>query len=210
MQRILVVDDHPLVSEAIGAAISTVGDFSVVTAASAAEMRPLLDAAMRDNTPFRIVFLDINLPDATGTDLIENLVATYAVPVIVVSAQDDEFSRSTCARCGASGFVKKSAKLAEFASALQAVLAGGQYFPALLAGGNKLAPQGMIAELSGRQRQVFDLIVRGRSNKQISGELFLAEGTVKNKVSELLKIFGVESRAQILFTAAQIGYKPHR
>lgn len=205
--KILIVDDHPIVAEAISTAISTVDGFTSTYASSAKEMRTHLNINDTEKN-IGLVFLDVQLPDANGVDLVPEIVQRHHIPVIVVSGQDDDATINSCIRNGAVGFVQKSSQMQSYRSALMAVLAGGQYFPIQRVAGNK-RPQGdMIASLSDRQRQILDLIIKGQSNRQISQKLCLAEGTIKNRVSELLEHFNATSRVQIIFTATQLGYRP--
>lgn len=208
MDQILIVDDHPLVIDAVGVAVSATADVEIISAHSAAEMRKMLTCARMRNQGIQLVFLDLQLPDENGIDLIQEVAMNFGIPVVAMSGNDDEMTIEACRKNGAIGFVGKGSKLSSFASALTAVQAGGQYFPAARFNGKNLMPVNILANLNSRQRQLFDLVVKGKSNKQISKELFLAEGTVKNRVSELLKLFDAESRTQILFTASQLGYKP--
>lgn len=205
---IFIIDDHPLVIEAVGQAISTAGDFHVISASSATEMRAVLDSAREADLTIRLIFLDMRLPDADGLDLIPMLTSRYGIPVIAIAGGDEDFVLNACIKKGASGFIRKSSDLSTFSSALRIVLEGGLYFPTEYINGKKLSGVNLIANLSDRQRQVLDLMLMGRSNKQIGDEVYLAEGTVKNKVSELLSIFNVQSRAQLIFEVSRIGYKP--
>ena len=207
VKKILIVDDHPIVAEAIAAAISAVGDFTSVYASSAEKMRAILNIECAEKN-IGIVFLDIQLPDANGVDLIFDLVQRHRIPVIVVSGQDDDVTINSCIKNGAVGFVQKSSPMQSYRSALTAVLAGGQYFPIARTASSGSSAANIIASLSDRQRQILDLVIRGQSNRQISKKLCLAEGTVKNKVSDLLEHFSVQSRAQIIFATTQLGYKP--
>lgn len=85
MNQILIVDDHPLVIEAISAAISTTEDIAIISAASAAEMTELLTFAKLRNQSIRVIFLDLQLPDANGIDLIYDVVTKFGVPVVAMS-----------------------------------------------------------------------------------------------------------------------------
>lgn len=208
MNQILIVDDHPLVIEAISAAISTTENIDIISATSAVEMTELLAFSKLRNQCIRVIFLDLQLPDANGVDLIYEIVTKFGIPVVAMSGDEDNLTIDACIRNGAIGFVGKASKLSSFNSALTAVIAGGQYFPVDRIKGKNLPSINILTNLNSRQRQLFDLVVKGKSNKQIGKELFLAEGTVKNRVSELLKLFDAESRTQILFTASQLGYKP--
>src|ERR1700757_4519475 len=126
--KILIVDDHPIVADAISAAISTVGDFTTVYVSSAEKMRAALDVKCEENR-IGLVFLDIQLPDANGVDLILELVQQHGLPVVVASGQGDDATINRCIKNGAVGFVQKSSPIQTYKSALTVVLAGGQYFP---------------------------------------------------------------------------------
>jgi DNA-binding NarL/FixJ family response regulator len=208
-ETILIVDDHPLVIEAISHAIFDVGNFNIISACSAVETKELLDPGKCADPNIRLIFLDIKLPDANGIDLIPNLISAYNIPIIAMSGGDDEaYVLSSCIKNGAAGFVRKSSNLTTFSTALRIVLEGGLYFPAEYINGKKLAPiSNVVANLNPRQCQILDLIIMGKSNKQIGEEIFLAEGTVKNKVSDLLSLFNVSSRSQLIFEVTRLGYK---
>jgi len=209
-ETILIVDDHPLVIEAISHAVLGVGEFNIISACSAAQANELLDSQRRDDSTIQLIFLDIKLPDANGIDLIPILMNAYKIPIIAMSGGDDEaYVLSACIKNGAAGFVRKSSNLTTFSTALRIVLDGGLYFPSGNMNSHKLTSMSnVIANLNFRQRQILDLVIMGKSNKQIGEEIFLAEGTVKNKVSDLLSLFNVSSRLQLIFEVTKLGYKP--
>lgn len=209
---VCIVDDHPIAVEAIGRAILEGGDFQILSASCAKELQSLLELN-RGSQQFdiRAIFLDIRLPDANGNALIPQLRSCYEIPIIAISGtNEEELIIYQCIKNGASGFVRKSADLTTFSSALRIVLEGGLYFPAeYINGKKKISVDGAVVNLNDTQRQILDLILQGKSNKEISDELFLAEGTVKNKVSELLSLFNAKSRAQIIAEMGRLGYVPH-
>jgi DNA-binding NarL/FixJ family response regulator len=210
-ETILIVDDHPLVIEAISHAVSGVGEYNIISACSAAQTKELLDSEKRDDSTIRLIFLDIKLPDANGIDLIPIFISNYNIPIIAMSGGDDEaYVLNASIKNGAAGFVRKSSNLTVFSTALRIVLEGGFYFPTEHISGKKLTPgSNVIAKLNPRQRQILDLIIMGKPNKQIGEEIYLAEGTIKNKVSDLLSLFNVSSRSQLIFEVSRLGYKPN-
>jgi DNA-binding NarL/FixJ family response regulator len=125
--KVLLVDDHPLVLSALQAVIQSIGsDTTVVGVDSAAAAR----AALRDESDFDLVLLDLALGDADGFDVLAEFRSTYpAVPVVVVSASDRTSDVIRAIDGGAMGFVPKKSSHAELHHALQLVMTGSMYVP---------------------------------------------------------------------------------
>ena len=214
MRKVIIVDDHPLVLAALTKLISySFSDIEVVIAESAAAMRNALDQHARpgNGNEVALAFVDLNLPDANGEDLLHELRYYYGIPTIAVSSDASHERIGACIRNGASGFVEKTSGLSVFPAAMNAVLSGGQYFPMdLIAGQGLQARQAAGAYLTPRQQDVLDLLCAGKSNKVIAASLGLTEGTVKNHVGALLQVFKVNSRLQLILAATKIGYQTSR
>ncbi|MEY3253874.1 MAG: hypothetical protein RL227_2847, partial [Pseudomonadota bacterium] len=142
--KVLLVDDHPLVLSALQAVIQSVGhDTTVVGVDSAAAAR----AALRDETDFDLVLLDLALGDADGFDVLAEFRSTYpAVPVVVVSASDRTSDVIRAIDGGAMGFVPKKSSHAELQHALKLVMTGSMYVPPHMLG----LPFGVGAGMGGR------------------------------------------------------------
>lgn len=142
--KVLLVDDHPLVLSALQAVIQNVGhDTTVVGVDSAAAAR----AALRDETDFDLVLLDLALGDADGFDVLAEFRSTYpAVPVVVVSASDRTSDVIRAIDGGAMGFVPKKSSHAELQHALKLVMTGSMYVPPHMLG----LPFGVGAGAAGR------------------------------------------------------------
>jgi DNA-binding NarL/FixJ family response regulator len=210
MRKILIVDDHPLIIEAITAVVTAAfPGFSTISATSASELRSLL-GNVQANAKIDVAFIDLHLPDADGVDLIKELNDKHDVPVIGLSGQCDSLTIASCMKNGAVGFVQKSSKLTSYVSAMNVVLSGGQYFPVehINARAVTAASTQIFNTLTDRQRQVLDLIIVGKSNKLIAKHLSLAEGTIRNHASDLIAFFNVNSRTALVFATSKIGYKP--
>jgi DNA-binding NarL/FixJ family response regulator len=128
--------------------------------------------------------------------------------VIVVSGADDPALVRQAVDHGALGFIPKSSTSAVIVNAIRLVLSGGTYLPreimATPAPVTNAAPVPRAMEglgLTPRQADVLALLLAGKSNKLISRELNLAEGTVKNHVAAVLKALGVETRVQAVIAA---------
>ena len=125
--KVLLVDDHPLVLSALQQVIQRVGsDTTVVGVDSAAGAR----AALRDDSDFDLVLLDLALGDADGFDVLVEFRAAYpAVPVVVVSASDRASDVIRAIDSGAMGFVPKKSSHGELYAALEMVMTGSMYVP---------------------------------------------------------------------------------
>ena len=130
--KVLLVDDHPLVLSALQLVIQRVGnDTTVVGVDSAANAR----AALREDSDFDLVLLDLGLGDADGFDVLVEFRATYpAVPVVVVSASDRASDVIRAIDSGAMGFVPKRSSHAELYEALRMVMTGSMYVPPSMLG----------------------------------------------------------------------------
>ena len=215
--KILVVDDHPLIREALKQVLSTLdSDIQVLEASSAKEGF----AVSRAHPDLHLILLDLSLP---GEDGLESLPLfrerAPQVPVVVFSAHDDPDIVKRAIDAGAMGFIPKTSSNALLVNALRFVLAGGVYLPievlrqqaAETGGFADSAPGGSSGlrdlGLTHRQTQVLALLVQGKSNKLICRELKLAEGTVKVHVAAVLRTLGVANRTQAVLAVSRLGIK---
>ena len=112
--------------------------------------------------------------------------------------------------CGAMGYIPKSESNQVILGAIGLVLSGGVYIPPAMTRAVRAGDEpgaSALSSLTARQREVFALIMRGLSNKEIARELALAEVTVKTHVSAILRCLGVGSRTQAVLKAAALGYR---
>ncbi len=213
--NILVVDDHPLVGEALRHVlqrVDTAANVSVVPGCdeglAIAEAQPGLD----------LVLLDLELPGLSGIAALKAWRQAHpAVPVVVVSATEDRPAVLAALAAGAAGFIPKSSSNEVLLSAVNLVLAGGKYLPAqaVTAAADPGArvprrPTGSIDSLglTARQLEVLRLIAQGKPNKSICRELGLAERTVKAHVTAVLRALHASSRTQAALAATRLGLGP--
>lgn len=214
--NILVVDDHPLLREAVrevlkqlDASIEVLEAADCATALAAVERQPELD----------LILLDIQMPGRSGLDALSDFREKYpAVPVVVLSGSELPGDVMRALDGGAMGFIPKSQPSRVMINALRLVLSGGVYLPPEILNQSTFPP-GMSrlaapAEkprtsedigLTGRQSEVLALLVQGKPNKLICRELGLAEGTVKIHISAILKALGVSNRTQAVIAVGQLG-----
>jgi DNA-binding NarL/FixJ family response regulator len=211
--RALVVDDHPLIQEAVVRVLQRVDPRIVTDVASSSERG--IEVAGNGEEP-ELVLLDMNLPGLSGIPALKHWRASFpAVPVIVLSASADPQTVLAALDAGAAGFIPKSSSNEVMLHAVRLVLEGGRYVPpeVLLqspagAAASGRSRAGLPLEslgLTGRQIDVLRLIAKGRPNKVICRELGLAERTVKAHVTAVLRALNVTSRTQAAIAAARLG-----
>jgi DNA-binding NarL/FixJ family response regulator len=205
MNEILVVDDHPVVLASLKTVLAgSFPDTHIRCLPSLGALETFLDAAdeMREKHRVLMAFVDLNLPDADGIDVIRWILARLSVPVVAVSGYAEPAQIRKCAEYGAVGFIEKSSNLGIYPAVANLVLSGGTFFPSEFA--VREEPQKYAAEpafaLTPRQKEVLDLLVDGKPNKIIASILGLSEGTVKNHVGALFERFKVKSRTQLIST----------
>ncbi len=214
--KILVVDDHELIREAmqlvlrqLDANIEVLEAGNCVDALAAADRHPDLG----------LILLDIQLPGMSGLDALGSFRERHpAIPVVVLSASENRDDVMRAIDGGAMGFIPKSQPSRVMISALRLVLAGGVYLPVEILG-VAAAPatatppaSGAVRSpadlgLTGRQSDVLALLIQGKPNKIICRELGLAEGTVKIHVTAILRALGVANRTQAVIAVSRLGLK---
>jgi DNA-binding NarL/FixJ family response regulator len=213
--KFLVVDDHELIREAMRGALKELdAEATILEAADSRQAMPLIE----ENIDLDLILLDLNLPDRDGFSMLVELRKTHpSVPVVVMSAQQDQDSVVKALRLGSFGFIPKSATRKLILGALQFVMSGGTYIPPQAlpseqpplpptpaptlqakpeTGADKVSPADF--GLTGRQIDVLALIMQGKSNKAICRVLDLSEPTVKSHVSAILRALNVSNRTEIV------------
>jgi DNA-binding NarL/FixJ family response regulator len=217
--KILIVDDHPLIREAMRSVLRQLdGAIEVLEAGTCDEA---LTAA--SHAPdLALILLDLRLPGTSGLDGLQVLRERYPhVPVVVLSASEDRGEVMRALDLGAMGFIPKTQPSGVMIGALKLVLSGGVYLPADVMSLPEAAPaapsadegvydpktQGAELGLTPRQAEVLSLLIQGKPNKLICRELNLAEGTVKIHVAAILKALGVMNRTQAVVAVSRMGLK---
>lgn len=210
MIRIVLADDQTLVREGLRSLLSLVADFSVVSEASTGEEAIL---AVLEHAP-DVLLLDMRMPKGDGLSVIRALREKDRLPpTLILTTFDDDATALEVVRAGARGFLLKDVRLEKLVSAVRTLAEGGTLVqPALTARAEK--ELGMPADaaatedtdITSREREVLRLLAAGCSNKEIAKTLFLAEGTVKNHVSNILAKMGVRDRLRAVLKAAELGY----
>jgi DNA-binding NarL/FixJ family response regulator len=216
--KFLVIDDHALIREALR---NVLGEFrSGATVLEAADHAQAAQA-LRIHPDLDLILLDLGLPDRDGFDVLAELRERHpAISVVVLSALNDRDNVVKALNLGALGFIPKSARREVMLGALNLVFAGGIYIPPdILERDDRPVPaavrtassQGGLSAaevgLTDRQLEVLALMRLGKSNKAICRALDLAEPTVKNHVTAILKALKVSNRTEAVIKAEQLGWE---
>ena len=202
--KVLVVDDHPLIREALRNVLAEL-DAKCELLESADSAGALRIVAARPDID--LVLLDLNLPDAEGFTTLEELRRRRpATAVVVCSAQHDHQVVARAIALGAVGYIPKSTSHEVMVSALRLVCSGGMYLPPEVLAAAQ--PGRGESQLTARESQVLALMLEGKSNKRISRQLGMAEATVKNHVTAILKALGASNRTEAVIAAGRLGWKP--
>ena len=212
--KILVVDDHPLIREALRQVLKQLDQhIELLEAPSAGET--LAAAAQHDDLD--LILLDLTLPGSDEFELLRELREQYpAVPVVVLSASDQPETVMRALDEGAMGFIPKTSNNAALIGALRLVLSRGVYLPpqvlrqhAATHASCSPAPPASCRDigLTERQAQALALLVQGKPNRLICRELNLAEETVKIHITAILRALKAANRTQAVIAVSRLGLK---
>lgn len=219
--KVLVIDDHVLVRDALRAVLKeSLQEASVAEAPDWRHARLQLE----DAHDLDLILLDLGLPDRDGFEVLSELRASYpTVSVVVLSGRHDRASVTRALDLGALGFIPKTASREVMLSALKLVISGGMYIPPEILDPGKSAPADQTPPvaagkpvaatdlgLTERQLDVLALLMQGKSNKAICRTLHLAEPTVKNHVSAIMRALKATNRTEAVIAAHALGVDPHR
>ena len=210
-KRVVVVDDHPLIHQAVGQCLADTDDFEVVgVAASGAQVAPLVARTAPD-----LVVLDLHVPVIGGLDCLAVLREKYPrVTVVMFSAAEEPELIEAALSAGAAAYVSKSIDLFDLPSVLRQALNQNVYFslPAGVGGALKRRRHERAQEemrdrtgLTERELEILEAVSRGLSNRQIAVSLTIAEGTARVHVANVMGKLGFRRRAELAAWAARRG-----
>ncbi|WP_313917925.1 response regulator transcription factor [Tahibacter sp.] len=211
MISVLLVDDQTLVRQGIRSLLELSEDICVIAEAAdgaqAVEMIPLKKPD--------VVLLDLRMPGMSGIDVLNTLAQTNQLPAtIILTTFDDDQLVLAGLKAGARGYLLKDVSLDQLVNAVKAVAAGGSLVAPvvtqrLLAGLERMHNEFVSLDrpdpLTERETEILRLMAGGYSNKEIANSLGVAEGTVKNHVSNILSKLGVRDRTRAVLKAFELG-----
>lgn len=198
--RVLIAHDEALTREGLASIINRSEQMKVVAhATSTAEVLQ----AIRIHKP-DVILTDVRLSGADGEDVIQLVRQNYpAIAVVILSGHEGSEDIYRALRAGVKGYLIRGVSDAEIIQAIQSVKIGGRHIPDKIA--MRLAERMDGSTLSDRELQVLQLIVKGKSNKEIADQLGITEGTVKFHVTGILTKLGVTDRTQAATAALHRG-----
>ena len=212
MIRVFLLDDHEVVRRGVHDLISSENDMEVVgEASSAAEAIARIPLALPD-----VALLDVRLPDGDGIEVCREVRSEHpdiACLMLTSFADDDAFLGAVVA--GAAGYVLKQIRGSDLVGSIRKAAQGESLLDPILiaqvrARLGRDEEDELLGRLSPQEHRILELIVDGKTNREIAGALYLAEKTVKNYVSNLLVKLGMNSRTEAAVFAARAEQHRHR
>ena len=209
--RVFLLDDHEIVRRGLRELFEAQDDLEVVGEASNAE-----EAILRvPPTRPEVAVLDVRLPGSSGIEVCRELRATMPdLRCLMLTSFADDDALFSAILAGASGYLLKQIRGPELVSAVRRVAAGQSLIDPALTAGVMERLRGKqederTAKLSPQERRILNLIAEGKTNRQIGAEMYLAEKTVKNYVSNLLAKMGFSRRTEAAVYAARANPAKH-
>lgn len=211
--RVLIADDQALFREGLRTLLSTRPEVDVVGEAA----NGLEALAMTAKLQPAVVLMDLQMPGMNGIQATIRLRERHPdIPVLVLTTFDDDANLFGALRAGAAGYLLKDVSSETLVAALQAATRGESFLQSTVTGRvvaafARLMEEGgvradaLVLPLSPREREILAQLGTGASNKEIADRLNLAEGTVKNHVTNILSKLDVRDRTQAALRARQLG-----
>lgn len=200
MIRVILVDDHPVVRFGLAAIIGLQPDMVVVAEAGSGE--EACEVCARQ--PADVLLMDLRLPGMTGLEAISRIKKEHPkLRFIVLTTYEGDEDIRRALEAGAQAYLLKAMSHSDLATAIRKVNSGLRFIPASVS--KSLEERPPRSELSGRELEVLELIVKGLSNREIGDSLGISEATVKWHVSIILSRLNVSDRTQATVAALQRG-----
>ncbi len=211
MKNILVIDDHPVFVDGITSFIRNVlPNSNIVTCVNGDETLKQLHRSIG----FDWIFLDINLPDVSGLELLKQFLELKVLAnVIVVSSDENPETIHAALELHANGFISKQFNTDVFKKCMQTIERGGVYLDKQQAQSLKNYREGIFIEkkyiqenISERQQEALLMISKGLSNQEIAALMNISESTVKTHISLLMNLFEADNRSHCVAEAKRLGF----
>jgi DNA-binding NarL/FixJ family response regulator len=205
-KKIIIAEDHPLFRQALLGALKPK---LVYTNWIEAETIAELEEKLQDNTDSDLLLLDLNIPGAHGFSTLIHVRNHFPqIPVLVISAHEDNATISKAMRYGAAGFIPKSTPVDDILSAILTVLSGDIWLPELFQNSKEdhetcdIASR--VASLTQQQYRILMMFAQGLLNKQIAYDLHVSEATIKAHATAIFRKLDVRNRTQAVIAIAQL------
>ena len=204
MIRVFLLDDHEVVRKGVAAALDAEPDMVVV--GETGEASDALEKIGECHP--NVAVLDVRLAEGNGIDVCRQITAEYPeIKSLILTSFDSDRALVDAGLAGASGFILKQIHSSELVDAIRGVAGGRKYLDdaAVRLATRRLrqGEEGRLQDLTPQERRIFDLIGQGYTNRKIAEEMFLAEKTVKNYVSNMLAKLGMSRRTEAAALSAR-------
>lgn len=210
--KVILADDHSIVRIGIRTAVSQNGD-GIEIVEEASDGRELLELA--ENNPADVYVVDISMPLLNGLEATERLLRMDPrSKIIVLSMHDDKGSVEKAIRCGAKGYVVKENAVDEIAQAIHDVYKGGYFLSpcisqhivqGFLANGSRRKQHRELTDLTGREREILQLVSEGFTTKDIARQLHRSVNTIRVHRSNLMRKLNIHKQAELIHYAFKEG-----
>lgn len=213
MIKVVLADDQDLIRQSLCYVLSRQKDIEMVgTAVDGLETLEVVEKQQPD-----VVLLDVRMPKMDGVECTRRIKQKYPqIKVIILTTFDDDEYIFDALRYGATGYLLKGVSVEGLANAVREAVRGGSIITpevaskmlqmfAQMAGNSAAERVGRTdaAELTKMEKQVAGAVGRGLSNKEIAGQMYLSEGTVRNYISGILRKLELRDRTQLAIWAVQ-------
>jgi DNA-binding NarL/FixJ family response regulator len=203
--KVVLLDDHEIVRMGVVDLLNAQSDMEIVAdVATGPEVLRAVGALDPD-----VAVIDVRLQDGNGIEVCREIRSRFPeVACLILTSFADDHAIVDASLAGAAGYVLKQIRGNELVDSIRKVAAGAVLLDSAMVRRSierlKDSEEGVIATLTPQERRIFQLIGDGQSNRQIADELFLAEKTVKNYVSNLLAKLGMSRRTEAAAFAARL------
>ncbi len=208
--NVFLVDDHELVRRGLRELLQSADDITITgeagSVAEALQRIPLAEV--------NVAVIDVRLPDGNGIELCRDILSVDpSIRCLMLTSYDDDQALESAILAGASGYLLKQIRGTELIGSIRKVADGGSLIDPKVARmaiehlHHKTRPDSRIDHLTGQERKILSLLAEGKTNRQIGTEMFLAEKTVKNYVSNVLNKMGFSRRTEAAVYAARLEEK---
>jgi DNA-binding NarL/FixJ family response regulator len=205
MIKVFLLDDHEVVRAGVAAALELEADITVVgESGDAAHALNAIGLCEPD-----VAVLDVRLGDGSGIDVCREITSQFPeVKSLILTSFDSDRALVDAGLAGAAGFVLKQIRSTELVDAIRNVASGRQLLDQaevrMAMRRLRKSEEGQLFDLTPQERRIFDYIGDGYTNRQIAQQMYLAEKTVKNYVSNLLAKLGMSRRTEAAALSARL------
>ena len=210
--RAFLMDDHEVVRQGVRALLESSGEIEVVGEASnATEALARIPALQPD-----VAILDVRVPDGNGIEVCREIRSSVGTNCLMLTSYSDDEALFEAIMAGASGYMLKQIRGKELLDAVKRVAAGESLLDPAITGRvlqrlrTPSEEDERLSRLTPQERRILHYIADGMTNRQIASEMYLAEKTIKNYVSNMLGKLGMERRTEAAVFATKLEMTGHQ